>query len=162
MEREFNTGSFAHGGETMQLRDLVKALKATYCGSIGAEYMHITDTEEKRWIQQRLEPSLGRANYDKPIKTRILEGLNAAEGMEKYLGAKFPGAKRFSLEGGDALVPMMREIIYRGGQAGTKEMVVGMAHRGRLNLLINILGKSLKSCSTSLLANTMTRSVLVM
>ncbi|QLE85885.1 MULTISPECIES: 2-oxoglutarate dehydrogenase E1 component [Shewanella] len=141
MEREFNTGSFAHGGETMQLRDLVKALKATYCGSIGAEYMHITDTEEKRWIQQRLEPSLGRANYDKPIKTRILEGLNAAEGMEKYLGAKFPGAKRFSLEGGDALVPMMREIIYRGGQAGTKEMVVGMAHRGRLNLLINILGK---------------------
>ncbi|MCZ4336465.1 2-oxoglutarate dehydrogenase E1 component [Shewanella colwelliana] len=141
MEREFNTGSFAHGGDTMQLRDLVKALKATYCGSIGAEYMHITDTEEKRWIQQRLEPSLGRANYDKSAKTRILEGLNAAEGMEKYLGAKFPGAKRFSLEGGDALVPMMREIIYRGGEAGTKEIVVGMAHRGRLNLLVNVLGK---------------------
>lgn len=141
MEREFNTGSFAHGGDTMQLRDLVKALKATYCGSIGAEYMHITDTEEKRWIQQRLEPSLGRANYEKSAKTRILEGLNAAEGMEKYLGAKFPGAKRFSLEGGDALVPMMREIIYRGGEAGTKEIVVGMAHRGRLNLLVNVLGK---------------------
>ncbi|QYJ87574.1 2-oxoglutarate dehydrogenase E1 component [Shewanella mesophila] len=141
MDREFNTGSFAHGGDTMKLRDLVKALKATYCGAIGAEYMHITDTDEKRWIQQRLEPSLGRANYDKSTKTRILEGLNAAEGMEKYLGAKFPGAKRFSLEGGDALVPMMREIIYRGGEAGTKEIVVGMAHRGRLNLLVNILGK---------------------
>ncbi|MCG9711741.1 2-oxoglutarate dehydrogenase E1 component [Shewanella insulae] len=141
MDREFNTGSFAHGGDTMKLGDLVKALKATYCSAIGAEYMHITDTDEKRWIQQRLEPSLGRANYDKSIKTRILEGLNAAEGMEKYLGAKFPGAKRFSLEGGDALVPMMREIIYRGGEAGTKEMVVGMAHRGRLNLLINVLGK---------------------
>ncbi|ABV37421.1 Oxoglutarate dehydrogenase (succinyl-transferring) [Shewanella sediminis HAW-EB3] len=141
MLREFNTGSFAHGGDTMQLGELVKALKATYCGSIGAEYMHITDTDEKRWIQQRLEPSLGRAHYDKSIKTRILAGLNAAEGMEKYLGAKFPGAKRFSLEGGDALVPMMREIIYRAGEAGTKEVVVGMAHRGRLNLLINVLGK---------------------
>ncbi len=141
MLREFNTGSFAHGGETMQLGELVKALKATYCGSIGAEYMHITDTDEKRWIQQRLEPSLGRANYDQSVKTRILAGLNAAEGMEKYLGAKFPGAKRFSLEGGDALVPMMREIIYRAGEAGTKEVVVGMAHRGRLNLLVNVLGK---------------------
>ncbi|GIU14950.1 2-oxoglutarate dehydrogenase E1 component [Shewanella sp. MBTL60-007] len=141
MQRQFNTGSFAHGGETMKLEDLVKALKATYCGSIGAEYMHITDTDEKRWIQQRLEPSLGAANYSKEDKTRILEGLNAAEGMEKYLGAKFPGAKRFSLEGGDALVPMMREIIYRAGDAGTKEVVIGMAHRGRLNVLVNILGK---------------------
>ncbi|MEC4725725.1 2-oxoglutarate dehydrogenase E1 component [Shewanella sp. D64] len=141
MQREFNTGSFAHSGDTMQLGDLIKALKATYCGSIGSEYMHITDTDEKRWIQQRLEPSLGRANYDKLAKIRILVGLNAAEGIEKYLGAKFPGAKRFSLEGGDALVPMMREILYRAGEAGTKEVVVGMAHRGRLNLLVNILGK---------------------
>ncbi|NRD73560.1 2-oxoglutarate dehydrogenase E1 component [Shewanella sp. VB17] len=141
MQREFNTGSFAHRGDTMKLGDLVNALKATYCGSIGSEYMHITDTDEKRWIQQRLEPSLGSANYDKSVKKRILEGLNAAEGMEKYLGAKFPGAKRFSLEGGDALVPMMREILYRAGEAGTREVVVGMAHRGRLNLLVNILGK---------------------
>lgn len=141
MEREFNTGSFAYGGDTLKLGELVKALKATYCGSIGAEYMHITDTEEKRWIQQRLEPSLAKGSYDKAVKTRILEGLNAAEGMEKYLGAKFPGAKRFSLEGGDSLVPMMREIIYRAGEAGTKEIVVGMAHRGRLNVLVNILGK---------------------
>jgi 2-oxoglutarate dehydrogenase E1 component len=141
MSREFNTGSFALGGQTMKLSDIIHALKSTYCGSIGAEYMHITDTDEKRWIQQRIEPSLGKANYDKDVKKRILEGLNAAEGMEKYLGAKFPGAKRFSLEGGDALVPMMREIIYRAGEAGTKEIVVGMAHRGRLNLLVNVLGK---------------------
>ncbi|NKF50612.1 2-oxoglutarate dehydrogenase E1 component [Shewanella sp. WXL01] len=141
MEREFNTGSFAHGGETMKLGDIVHALKSTYCGSIGAEYMHITDTEEKRWIQQRLEPTLGKASFNSDEKLRILEGLNSAEGMEKYLGAKFPGAKRFSLEGGDSLVPMMREIIYRAGEAGTKEIVVGMAHRGRLNVLVNILGK---------------------
>ena len=141
MQREFNTGSFALGGETMKLADIIHALKSTYCGSIGSEYMHITDTEEKRWLQQRLEPTFGRAKYDKNVKKRILEGLNAAEGMEKYLGAKFPGAKRFSLEGGDALVPMMREIIYRAGESGTKEIVVGMAHRGRLNLLVNVLGK---------------------
>ncbi|MGI2225478.1 2-oxoglutarate dehydrogenase E1 component [Shewanella frigidimarina] len=141
MQRQFNTGSFALGGETMKLADIIHALKSTYCGSIGAEYMHITDTDEKRWIQQRLEPTLGKAKYDNSVKKRILEGLNAAEGIEKYLGAKFPGAKRFSLEGGDALVPMMREIIYRAGEAGTKEIVVGMAHRGRLNLLINVLGK---------------------
>ncbi|MBR9727168.1 2-oxoglutarate dehydrogenase E1 component [Shewanella intestini] len=141
MAREFNTGSFAHAGDTMKLADIIHALKSTYCGSIGAEYMHITDTEEKRWIQQRLEPSLGKTNYAIDVKKRILEGLNSAEGMEKYLGAKFPGAKRFSLEGGDALVPMMREIIYRAGEAGTKEIVVGMAHRGRLNVLVNILGK---------------------
>lgn len=141
MSREFNTGSFALGGQTMKLSDIIHALKSTYCGSIGAEYMHITDTDEKRWIQQRLEPTLGKASYDKDTKRRILEGLNAAEGIEKYLGAKFPGAKRFSLEGGDALVPMMREIIYRAGSAGTKEIVVGMAHRGRLNLLVNVLGK---------------------
>ncbi|MCL1068287.1 2-oxoglutarate dehydrogenase E1 component [Shewanella olleyana] len=141
MSREFNTGSFAYGSDTLKLADIVHALKSTYCGSIGAEYMHITDTDEKRWIQQRLEPSLGKANYDNSTKKRILEGLNAAEGMEKYLGAKFPGAKRFSLEGGDALVPMMREILYRAGEAGTKEIVVGMAHRGRLNVLVNVLGK---------------------
>ncbi|MCL1077518.1 2-oxoglutarate dehydrogenase E1 component [Parashewanella spongiae] len=141
MESEFNTGSFAYGGDTMKLGEIISALKNTYCGSIGAEYMHITDTDEKRWIQQRLEPSQGRANYDKAAKTRILEGLNAAEGMEKYLGAKFPGAKRFSLEGGDSLVPMLREIIYRAGESSTKEVVIGMAHRGRLNVLVNVLGK---------------------
>ncbi|WP_095498326.1 2-oxoglutarate dehydrogenase E1 component [Paraferrimonas haliotis] len=141
MDREFNTGSFAYGGETLKLRDLVKALKQTYCGSLGAEYMHITDTEEKRWLQQYIEPALGQATFDEHKKRQILEGLNAAEGMEKYLGAKFPGAKRFSLEGGDSLIPMMRELIYRAGESGTKEVVVGMAHRGRLNVLINILGK---------------------
>ncbi|QSX32384.1 2-oxoglutarate dehydrogenase E1 component [Shewanella avicenniae] len=141
MDREFNTGSFAYGNGTMKLRDLVKALKATYTESIGAEYMHITDTEEKRWIQHQIESSLGKAAYSTAVKARLLEGLNAAEGMEKYLGAKFPGAKRFSLEGGDSLVPMLREIIYRAGEAGTKEIVIGMAHRGRLNVLVNILGK---------------------
>ncbi|USD36351.1 MULTISPECIES: 2-oxoglutarate dehydrogenase E1 component [Ferrimonas] len=141
MEREFNIGSFVSSSDTLKLADLLSTLKSTYCGSIGAEYMHITDTDEKRWIQQRLEPVAGKASFDAEHKKRILSGLNAAEGMEKYLGAKFPGAKRFSLEGGDALIPMMRELIYRAGDHGTKEVVVGMAHRGRLNVLVNVLGK---------------------
>ncbi|WP_417349442.1 2-oxoglutarate dehydrogenase E1 component [Ferrimonas sp.] len=142
MEREFNIGSYASAsGDTMKLSKLLDALKATYCGSIGAEYMHITSTEEKRWVQQRLEPTSGKASFDSEHKKRILSGLNAAEGLEKYLGAKFPGAKRFSLEGGDALIPMMRELIYRAGHHDTKEVVVGMAHRGRLNVLVNVLGK---------------------
>ncbi|MBY6094845.1 2-oxoglutarate dehydrogenase E1 component [Ferrimonas balearica] len=139
--REFNTGSYALGNGTMKLGELFNSLKATYCGPIGAEYMHITSTEEKRWLQQRLEPVMGQGSYDADTKKRILAGLNAAEGLEKYLGAKFPGAKRFSLEGGDAMIPMMRELIYRAGDQGAKEVVVGMAHRGRLNMLVNILGK---------------------
>ncbi|GAA5189089.1 2-oxoglutarate dehydrogenase E1 component [Ferrimonas gelatinilytica] len=141
MGRQFNTGSYAYGGETLTLKELVSSLQQTYCGHIGAEYMHITSTREKRWIQQRLESVLGKANYTSEEKQRLLSGLNAAEGLEKYLGAKFPGAKRFSLEGGDAMVPMMRELIYRAGDQGAKEVVVGMAHRGRLNMLVNILGK---------------------
>ncbi|GGA77461.1 2-oxoglutarate dehydrogenase subunit E1 [Neiella marina] len=140
-EHEFNIGSYAAGGDTMKLANLVDALKKTYCGNIGAEYMHLTETEEKRWIQSRLEPIQAKGTFSHEDKVRFLEGLTAAEGLEKYLGAKFPGAKRFSLEGGDALIPMLKEIIRRGGEQGAKEMVIGMAHRGRLNVLINVLGK---------------------
>lgn len=125
----------------MPLGELYEALKNTYCGSIGAEYMHITDTDEKRWIQQRLESIQSKPEFNATVKKRILKGLIAADGLEKYLGAKFPGAKRFSLEGGDALVPMIKEIIHRAGEQGQKEVVVGMAHRGRLNVLVNVLGK---------------------
>ncbi|WP_028117575.1 2-oxoglutarate dehydrogenase E1 component [Ferrimonas senticii] len=141
MGRQFNTGSYAIGGDSMKLGELIDSLKRTYCGHLGAEYMHITSTEEKRWIQQRLEGVVGVDKLTAEKKVQILAGLNAAEGLEKYLGAKFPGAKRFSLEGGDAMIPMMRELIYRAGDHGAKEMVIGMAHRGRLNMLVNILGK---------------------
>ncbi|KJY99161.1 2-oxoglutarate dehydrogenase E1 component [Pseudoalteromonas ruthenica] len=141
-DTEFYVGSFAAGGEMMKLGDLYKALKATYCGSIGAEYMHITSTEEKRWLQQRLESVQARPQFDSKTKQRILKGLIAADGIEKYLGSKFPGAKRFSLEGGDALVPMLKELIHRAGESGQQEAVIGMAHRGRLNVLVNVLGKN--------------------
>ena len=137
----FNVGSFAIGQETMQLKDIYSALKKTYCGSIGAEYMHMTDTEQKRWIQQRLESVVGQPSFDKDEKRTFLEELTAAEGLERYLGAKFPGAKRFSLEGGDALIPMTKELIRHAGTSGMREVVIGMAHRGRLNMLVNVLGK---------------------
>ncbi|MCT8347210.1 2-oxoglutarate dehydrogenase E1 component [Photorhabdus temperata] len=137
----FNVGSFALGKETMKLADLYEALKRTYCGSIGAEYMHITNTEEKRWIQQRLESVTVSSQFSAEEKQRFLAELTAAEGLERYLGAKFPGAKRFSLEGGDALVPMLKDLIRHAGKHDTREVVMGMAHRGRLNVLVNILGK---------------------
>ncbi len=141
-DKEFNVGSFAVAQETMKLGDLYKALKTTYCGAIGAEYMHITSTDEKRWLQQRLESIKSTPSYQKAEKVEILKGLIAADGIEKYLGAKFPGAKRFSLEGGDSLIPMLKELITRAGTHGTKEVVIGMAHRGRLNVLVNVMGKN--------------------
>ena len=141
-DREFKIGSLAIGQETMKLGDLYKALKTTYCGSIGAEYMHITSTDEKRWLQQRLESVQSQAVLSVEEKEEIFKGLVAADGLEKYLGAKFPGAKRFSLEGGDALVPMLKQLITRAGTQGAKEVVIGMAHRGRLNVLVNVMGKN--------------------
>ncbi|MGF1786187.1 2-oxoglutarate dehydrogenase E1 component [Photobacterium swingsii] len=140
-DQSFNVGSFAIGKETMKLSEIYDALKKTYCGSIGAEYMHMTNTDEKRWIQQRLESVVGQGTFSQEEKITFLEELTAAEGLERYLGAKFPGAKRFSLEGGDAMIPMMKELIRHAGAQGVREVVVGMAHRGRLNMLVNVLGK---------------------
>lgn len=138
----YNIGSFAIGQEQMTLGELYKSLNRTYCNTIGAEYMHITNTEEKRWIQNYLEGAQSKPSFDRETKIDILKGLIAADGMEKYLGAKFPGAKRFSLEGGDALVPMLKGLVSHAGKNGTKEAVIGMAHRGRLNVLVNVMGKN--------------------
>ncbi|WP_411358143.1 2-oxoglutarate dehydrogenase E1 component [Pseudidiomarina salilacus] len=140
-DKEFNVGSLAVGQETMKLGEIHKLLDQIYCGSVGAEYMHIVSTEEKRWIQQRLEGVRGRPEFSKEHQQKILKELIAADGLEKYLGSKFPGAKRFSLEGGDSLIPMLKALISRAGEQGTKEAVIGMAHRGRLNVLVNVLGK---------------------
>lgn len=141
-DARFSTGSYAYPAEKMALGELVKSLNKTYCGSIGSEYMHITDTEQKRWIQQRLESVEAKPQFSRDQKINILKGLIAADGMEKYLGSKFTGAKRFSLEGGDALIPMLKGLISEAGTAGAKEVVIGMAHRGRLNVLVNVLGKN--------------------
>ena len=140
-DETFNVGSFAIGSETMQLSELFDALKRIYCGSIGAEYMHITNTEEKRWLQQRLESVDVSKLFSADEKRRFLADLTAAEGLERYLGAKFPGAKRFSLEGGDSLIPMLKDLIRHAGKQDTREVVLGMAHRGRLTVLVNLFGK---------------------
>ena len=141
LDASFNVGTYAAGNQTMVLRDLVSSLKRTYCGSIGAEYMHITNSEERIWLQNRIESSESTPSFSLDAKKRFLRELTAAEGLERYLGSKFPGAKRFSLEGGDAFVPMLKELVRRAGEQGAKEVVLGMAHRGRLNVLVNVLGK---------------------
>lgn len=138
----FNTGNLAIGKEECTLGEMVQAMEAIYCGSVGTEYMHIVDTTEKRWIQQRLESVRGNPDFSADTKKHVLERVSAAEGLEKFLGTRFAGAKRFGLEGGESLIPLVDEIIQRGGSYGVKEVVIGMAHRGRLNVLVNILGKN--------------------
>jgi 2-oxoglutarate dehydrogenase E1 component len=138
---EFSTGGVS-GRERMKLGELLTLLKSTYTGSIGAEFMHITDAEQRRWVYERLETSAGHYGRNAEDKRRILERLTAAEGLERYLHTKYVGQKRFSLEGGDSLIPLLDVVIRRGGQDGVKDVVLGMAHRGRLNVLINTLGKS--------------------
>ena len=137
---EFSTGGVA-GRERMKLGDLLSLLKATYAGSIGAEFMHITDAEQRRWMYERLETAAGNYGRTGDDKKRILERLTAAEGLERYLHTKYVGQKRFSLEGGDSLIPLLDVMIRRAGGDGVKDMVIGMAHRGRLNVLVNTLGK---------------------
>ncbi len=137
---EFSTGGVA-GKDRMKLGDLLGTLQATYTGPIGAEFMHIADAEQRRFMYDRLEAAAGKFGRTAEDKKRILERLTAAEGLERYLGTKYVGQKRFSLEGSDSLIPMMDHLIRHAGSDGVKEMVIGMAHRGRLNVLVNTLGK---------------------
>jgi 2-oxoglutarate dehydrogenase E1 component len=140
MDISFDTGSLV-GGARMTLREILKLLRQTYCGSIGSEYMYISDVPQKRWIQNRLESVRGQAGYDKATRCRILERITAAETLERYLHTKFTGQKRFSLEGCETLIPLLDHLLQRCGEQSVQEAVIGMAHRGRLNVLVNILGK---------------------
>jgi 2-oxoglutarate dehydrogenase E1 component len=117
-------------------------LAATYCGTVGAEFMHIVNTEERHWIMSRMEAVRSAPDFSAEQRLNILRQLNGAEGLERSLGSKYPGTKRFGLEGGESLIPMMSEAIQRIGGYGAKEICIGMAHRGRLNVLVNILGKN--------------------
>ena len=141
MDTEFDVGSFKAGGERMRLRELVAALRDTYCRSFGAEYMYIHDTATKRFVQQWLEPIRSKPVYSAEQKRHILERLTAAETLERYLHTKYVGQKRFSGEGGDTMIPMLDRLIEKAGAAGVQETIIGMAHRGRLNVLVNTLGK---------------------
>lgn len=140
LDSEFAVTSF-FGAEKYKLRDLISKLSATYSNSIGAEFMHISDANQRRWMQQKFEGAAGNFGFAQDDKKRILDRLTAAEGLERYLHTKYVGQKRFSLEGGDSLIPMMDTIIREAGTAGVKDVIIGMAHRGRLNVLVNILGK---------------------
>jgi 2-oxoglutarate dehydrogenase E1 component len=141
LDTVFRTGSFFYGADRATLREIIEALEHTYCGSVGAEYMHIVDAAEQLWVQQRLESVRCHPEYDDDVKRMILERLTAAEGLERYLHNKYPGTKRFGLEGCESLIPMLHEILQRCGSHGVVETVIAMAHRGRLNVLVNILGK---------------------
>ncbi|EGV52192.1 2-oxoglutarate dehydrogenase E1 component [endosymbiont of Riftia pachyptila (vent Ph05)] len=136
----FNTGSLA-APDRMPLKQIIELVRRVYCGTIGAEYMHITNTHEKRWIQERIEgrPRIEGASVDE--KRWLLTLLTAAEGIEKHLHSRYVGQKRFSLEGGESLIPLLDELIQHAGRNGVEETVIGMAHRGRINVLTNILGK---------------------
>ncbi|MHB1099406.1 MAG: 2-oxoglutarate dehydrogenase E1 component [Burkholderiales bacterium] len=140
MDVVFDTGSFVGPGKTT-LRDILDALKETYCGPLGVEYMYISENAQKRWIQARLEGRRSRPDFPPEYRKRILQRLTEAETLERYLHVRYVGQKRFSLEGGDSLIPLLDSLLQRAGSNGVYEVVIGMAHRGRLNVLVNTMGK---------------------
>lgn len=140
-EAVFDTSNTFFGKDRMSLRELLNALRETYCGTIGPEYMYITDQAQKRWWQQKLESIRSKPGFTIERKRHILDRLTAAEGLERFLHTKFVGQKRFSLEGGESFIAAMDELIQQAGAKGVQEIVIGMAHRGRLNVLVNTLGK---------------------
>ncbi|WLF84523.1 2-oxoglutarate dehydrogenase E1 component [Moraxella sp. ZY210820] len=128
------------GKTSATLKEIIDVLQATYCNTIGAEYVY-TQPEEAKWLQQRLETAQGKFNFSADDKKKLLSGLTAAEGLEKYLANKYVGVKRFGLEGGESYIPMVQQLIQSAGESGVKEVIIGMAHRGRLNTLVNVMGK---------------------
>ncbi len=140
-ESVYSAANTYFGFDSAPLREIVRALRDTYCGTIGAEFMYISDPAQKRWLQERLESTRSRPSFSPDQRKRVLERVTAAEGLEKYLHTKYVGQKRFSLEGGESFIAAMDELIQRAGAQGVQEIVIGMAHRGRLNVLVNTLGK---------------------
>ena len=141
MAAVFNTGSLV-GEDTASLQEILEILRRSYCGHIGLEYMHITDTQQKRWIQQRVEGAGSRDEFPKKQRLDILKSILSTSEFERYLHTRYVGQKRFSLEGAECLIPMLRQLLQQAGENKVAEVVMGMAHRGRLNVLTNILGKA--------------------
>ncbi|MGO8977859.1 MAG: multifunctional oxoglutarate decarboxylase/oxoglutarate dehydrogenase thiamine pyrophosphate-binding subunit/dihydrolipoyllysine-residue succinyltransferase subunit [Streptosporangiaceae bacterium] len=139
LEREFATGGFG-GKPRMKLREILGVLRDSYCRTVGVEYMHIQNPEERAWLQARVERPHGRADHDEQL--RILSRLNVAEAFEMFLQTKFVGQRRFSLEGAESLIPLLDAVLTEASREQMHEAVIGMAHRGRLNVLANIVGKS--------------------
>jgi 2-oxoglutarate dehydrogenase E1 component len=143
LDTQFNTGTLAGVGD-LPLREILRIVKSVYTDTIGAEYMHITETAEKRWIQNRLEVPVFQPRLTLEQKRETLKQLAAAEGLERYLHNRYVGQKRFSLEGGESLIPALDQVMRSCAERNVEELVIGMAHRGRLNVLVNTLGKSPK------------------
>jgi len=141
LDLEFDSGNYM-GGVTLSVREMFRRLKATYCGSIGVEYLHMQETPRRRWLQSIMEPILNRPDYPRGKKVRILDKIIQAETFEKFLHTRYVGQKRFGLEGGETMIAALDALTEMGPDAGIEEMVIGMAHRGRLNVLANVLGKS--------------------
>ena len=141
LNEEFYTDTFDTGSEKLTLRDIIKKLEDIYCGKIGIECNHIIDSAERRWFQKKFESNLNEYSFDEKEKLNIYERLNSAEGLAKYLSAKYPGMKRFGIDGAESLVPLVETVIQDCGSLGASQICFGMAHRGRLNLLVNVLGK---------------------
>ncbi len=142
LETTFQSGPLYLGKQEATLREIVETLEETYCGKLGPEFMHITSFAEKQWLAQRFESVRSTPTYGNDDRLDVLMRLTAAEGLEKHLDSKYPGTKRFGLEGGESLIPLLDCLIHRSGEYGVKEIVMAMAHRGRLNVLVNILGKN--------------------
>ena len=145
MEREFHIDpplGATSLPKRMKLRDIIARLKDIYCGTIGAEFAHVSNAEERLWLNNRLQNGRLEQKFTTEERGNLLWQLTAAEGLERYLSTRYPAQKRFSLEGGDCLIPLMDDLIQQGGVRGVREVVIGMAHRGRLNVLVNVLGKS--------------------
>ncbi len=143
LSREFFAGGLAGTGQArMKLQDILALLKRIYCGRLAAEFAHISRARERLWVRERFEERLAHGSFTEQEQRTILNSLTRAEGIERYLNTKYVGQKRFSLEGGETLIPMLDDLIQRSGAGGVQEIVIGMAHRGRLNVLVNVLGKS--------------------
>jgi len=146
LERDFITGNLAQSGAARSvttLRETLETLRNTYCGRLGCEYMHIQHPEEKRWLQERMEPEANAWALEPELRRRVLLRLIEAEGFEHFLHTRFVGQKRFSLEGGESAMVILDELLERAAEAGVQEAVIGMAHRGRLTVLANLLSKSM-------------------
>src|SRR5580658_4810346 len=143
LDTEFFTGSLTDAvPKRMKLRDILEQLRYIYGGNVGAEFAHVSDSEERLWLQDEFQNERIKGSFSPEERRNLLWQLTAAEGLERYLHTKYVGQKRFSLEGGDVLIASLNDLIQQGGQAGIEEFVLGMAHRGRLNVLVNVLGKS--------------------
>jgi 2-oxoglutarate dehydrogenase E1 component len=142
LDTTFQTGPLYTGKPEATLREIVDTLEESYCQYLGAEFMHITSFAEKQWLAQRFESVRSKPTYGESARIDVLSRLTAAEGLEKHLDSKYPGTKRFGLEGGESLIPLVDCLIRRSGEYGCKEIVMAMAHRGRLNVLVNVLGKN--------------------